>query len=375
MTELHEELLSIADHMDQLAERGRRPEIQEPLKRLTQAAEEVGKAWSGSWAGYHANVYYAGLQPPPPGANFSPEWGLMDSMFDGSRGNWIEFGAEDVKAAIRNRAGNPDLEPSRKIQREAIKEFKKGRSNAISILEIIVKSNPDTFLKGLRSELEKLEIFDKNKVIDLFRPQQLMSRDQLAFTQGFWTPPHVSVLSEVMAIQHTFGMIINLGENVRQAGSHLSRRQRGRRREGTMGTNVFIGHGHSPDWRELKDFITDRLKLPVDEFNRVPIAGMTNIERLSEMLDAAAFALLVMTGEDEQPSGQPRARMNVIHEAGLFQGRLGFTRAIVLLEEGCEEFSNIVGLGQVRFPKGNIRHAFEEIREVLEREGVLSSGQ
>ena len=111
----------------------------------------------------------------------------------------------------------------------------------------------------------------------------------------------------------------------------------------------------------------------MDEFNRVPVAGVTNTQRLSEMMDAAAFAFLLMTGEDEQPDGQVRARMNVIHEAGLFQGRLGFTRAIVLLEDGCEEFSNIAGLGHIRFPKGNIRHAFEEIREVLEREGLLGN--
>jgi predicted nucleotide-binding protein len=39
--------------------------------------------------------------------------------------------------------------------------------------------------------------------------------------------------------------------------------------------------------------------------------------------------------------------MNVIHEAGLFQGRLGFERAIILLEDGCEEFSNIQGYGQI----------------------------
>ena len=41
--------------------------------------------------------------------------------------------------------------------------------------------------------------------------------------------------------------------------------------------------------------------------------------------------------------------MNVVHEAGLFQGRLGFTRAIVLLEEGCAEFSNIQGLQRSDF--------------------------
>ncbi len=66
-----------------------------------------------------------------------------------------------------------------------------------------------------------------------------------------------------------------------------------------------------------------------------------------------------------------QARMNVIHEVGLFQGRLGFTKAIVLLEEGCEEFSNIHGLGQLRFPRGDIKDLFEEIRRVFEREGLL----
>lgn len=70
-----------------------------------------------------------------------------------------------------------------------------------------------------------------------------------------------------------------------------------------------------------------------------------------------------MTGEDEV-DGKLRARENVVHEVGLFQGRLGFGRAIVLLEEGCEEFSNIQGLGQIRFPKGNISAKFEEIRAV-----------
>ena len=110
----------------------------------------------------------------------------------------------------------------------------------------------------------------------------------------------------------------------------------------------------------------------MNEFNRVPVAGVTNIERMSQMMDAAAIAVLIMTGEDEQTDGKLHARMNLVHEAGLFQGRLGIARAIVLLEEGCEEFSNIAGLGQIRFPPNNIKAAFEQIREVLEREGLLA---
>ena len=82
------------------------------------------------------------------------------------------------------------------------------------------------------------------------------------------------------------------------------------------------------------------------------------------------MAFLVCTAEDEHADSTQHARENVVHEAGLFQGRLGFERAIILLEEGCAEFSNIHGLGQIRFPKGNISAVFEEIRTVLEREGI-----
>ena len=62
-----------------------------------------------------------------------------------------------------------------------------------------------------------------------------------------------------------------------------------------------------------------------------------------------------MTAEDATAEGDVRARQNVVHEIGLFQGRLGFTRGIVLFEEGAEEFSNINGIDQIRFKKDNIR--------------------
>lgn len=144
-------------------------------------------------------------------------------------------------------------------------------------------------------------------------------------------------------------------------------------REARGGSKIFIGHGRSTNWKDLKDFIHDRLHLEWDEFNRVPIAGIQNIVRLSQMLDDAAIALLVLTAEDEQVDGRMHARMNVIHEAGLFQGRLGFEKAILLVEEGCEEFSNVQGLGQIRFSRGKISETFEEIRRVMEREGFISA--
>ena len=146
---------------------------------------------------------------------------------------------------------------------------------------------------------------------------------------------------------------------------HIERASISDRRNQGDGKKVFIGHGQSLVWRELKDFIQDRLKLEWEEFNRIPTAGMVTVERLSEMLDNAAFAFLILTAEDEQADRKMHARMNVVHEVGLFQGRLGFDKAIVLLEDGCEEFSNIHGLGHIRFTKGNIKAAFEEIGKFL----------
>jgi predicted nucleotide-binding protein len=160
---------------------------------------------------------------------------------------------------------------------------------------------------------------------------------------------------------------------LREAASHMVRLDGTKRSAAGTPNHVFIGHGRSPVWREFKDFIKDRVGLPYDEFNRLPVAGITNIGRLSQMLDAAEIAFLILTAEDEQADGEWQARMNVVHEAGLFQGRLGFERAIILLEEGCKSFSNIKGLGQIRFPKGNIAAAYEEVRRVLEREHLIES--
>ena len=90
------------------------------------------------------------------------------------------------------------------------------------------------------------------------------------------------------------------------------------------------------------------------------------------MLDVSTFAFLVMTAEDERADATLHARVNVVHEAGLFQGRLGTRRAIILLEDGCQQFSNIHGLTHIPFPKGKVSAVFEDVRRVLEREKLLN---
>ena len=97
------------------------------------------------------------------------------------------------------------------------------------------------------------------------------------------------------------------------------------------GGRIFIGHGHSPAWRDVRDFLKDRLHLPCDEFNHETPAGKSNKEVLSRLLEHACFAFLVMTGEDEHTDGQ-HARENVIHPP---PGRRGCRDSRRLPRENC----------------------------------------
>lgn len=371
----HDELFALTRRLNEIAERGKTPDLAGPVRALEGAADQVAQSFSRSWIGYHSRVYYAGFKTPPPGAAFSQEWGTQELFSDmGSRGDWREYSVESITAHIKQAAGSPDMKPLEAFAREAEKAFDSAKFEFLSIVSSELDQRPDGFLEGLKSEVEGLKIFKAEQIIDYARPKgQFMTRDALAMGQGIWTPPHMIPYAEALELQSPPAMCGTLSDKIAKAASHLERKSRRKSANDRVGTNVFIGHGRSPMWRELKDFVGDRLKLPWDEFNRVPVAGVTNIARLSEMLDAAAIAFLVMTAEDEMVDGGVQARMNVVHEAGLFQGRLGFTKAIVLLEEGCAEFSNIQGLGQIRFPKGNIAACFEEVRRVLEREELVDS--
>lgn len=131
---------------------------------------------------------------------------------------------------------------------------------------------------------------------------------------------------------------------------------------------IFIGHGGSEQWRDLKDHLHEMHKYEVIAYETGARAGHEIRDILDEMLGKASFAILVMSGEDVAGNGKTRARQNVVHELGLFQGRLGFPRAIALLEDGTEEFSNLSGVQQIRYTKGKIKETFGDVLATLKRE-------
>ncbi|MFA0265470.1 TIR domain-containing protein [Vibrio cyclitrophicus] len=344
------------------------------LSRLLDEAGKVAPSWSGSWLGYHSCVYYNNLETPPAGAHFSTEWGLYsgyDSLGMGSTGDWVEYAFKDIVDYIQEQAGNPDLSEPSKDSIRAKETIDDVKHNTLALIHSRGLMENDTFLQKLIEEMEDIKVPSKEDFLKTSLPRgKLSTRDQKV-EHKILNPPHRVVQCTVYGITSAFLAAGNLYKVIQRISKYLQNQESKMAIEERIGTNVFIGHGRSHHWRDLKDFVSERLNLPWDEFNRVPVAGLTNITRLAQMLDQACIAFLVMSAEDEQADGNHHARMNVIHEVGLFQGRLGFERAIVLLEEGCEEFSNIQGLGQIRYPKGNISAVFEDIRQVLERESII----
>jgi predicted nucleotide-binding protein len=370
MTELPDQLESIANGCDGIAARVER--FADETAAIEHAAIELGKAWCGSWLGYHSRVYYDQLQPPPPGTRFDPTMGLMDRTSNRTVGDWTEYSFEELCNLLKSVAGQGVFAELEQLAKAARPEVLEQREKLLSVLNAIACNGEDGYIIRLLGDADAAKPVSASQFVQYYRPSgKFHSADIAAITHGLQTPPHIAILCEVQAIDSPFATAKRIASIARRATEHLENRRTAISRKALGGKNVFIGHGRSALWKDLKDFIQGRLDLTWDEFNRVPVAGITNIARLSQMLDSAAIAFLVMTAEDEHDDGKLHARMNVIHEAGLFQGRLGFERAIVLLEEGCEEFSNIQGLGQIRFPTGNISAVFENIRQVLEREGLV----
>ena len=135
---------------------------------------------------------------------------------------------------------------------------------------------------------------------------------------------------------------------------------------------VFIGHGNSRLWEEVETYIAKQLHVRTVTYESANCPGKTVKEVLEKMLAEATFAVIVMTAEDRTPAGTRRARQNVVHEAGYFQGVLGFDRAVMLVESRTEAFSNITGVQFIAFERNAISTAFPKLKRALDTAGLLA---
>lgn len=374
MDDVLDDLIRIARRCERAAGTLDSEPVASIISRLREEAEIIGRASSGGWLGYHANVYITGLNPKAPGDFFDTEWGANGRFNDRTRGNWAEYDYDSVLKEIKRRAQVTDTAAIERVVESIEAVFEECKAELLPTIDALLTAGNDKAIEKVREQVASMNAsFSEQDLFEaLVAGKQFATRDSRAMQGGVRAPPHVKI-ELWLASQASYQKAVrDLAGSATYLAKYLekSRKMKGRTVAKTDG-KIFIGHGRSQVWRDVKEFIQDRLGLKWDEFNREPTPGVTTKERLETMLDEASFALIIMTAEDERADKTKQARANVIHEAGLFQGRLGFKRAIVLLEEGCEEFSNIAGLGQIRFPAGQVKSQFEEIRRVLEREKLL----
>jgi len=121
---------------------------------------------------------------------------------------------------------------------------------------------------------------------------------------------------------------------------------------------IFISHGRSSEWYKVQSYIEKDLNIPSLELAQEPNLGRTVLQKLNDESNICSVAVIVMTGDDMTVDGEIRARENVMHEIGFFQGKYGLSNVILLHEVGVNIPSNIHGLVYIGFPKETIEATF-----------------
>lgn len=128
---------------------------------------------------------------------------------------------------------------------------------------------------------------------------------------------------------------------------------------------IFISHGSSKDWMQVQNYIEKDLEIDTLELAQEPNKGRTVLQKLNEESDKCSYAVVVMTGDDVISDGEIRARENVMHEIGFFQGKYGLEKVCLLYEEGTKIPSNIHGLVYVPFRQNIINATFGSLSREL----------
>jgi hypothetical protein len=162
-------------------------EVSRKCNRLFDAATKLAQCWSGSYFGYHSELYYGNFERPPLDKRFNPEWGGLRGIPPG----WRKRGHEEVKTQIESEAS---------ASFEQVESISKKMTHAGQELqtEILVSLAPLSQLDGLVSEkklLAEMESFNWEIKAATYAhehlPKEFISRDSAAVAEGAKFPAHL----------------------------------------------------------------------------------------------------------------------------------------------------------------------------------------
>lgn len=118
----------------------------------------------------------------------------------------------------------------------------------------------------------------------------------------------------------------------------------------TMGSDVFIVHGHDNETKQETARFIEKLNLNAVILHERPNKGRTVIEKLVGESESAGYAIILLTPDDigfikgNEKGAEGRARQNVVLELGYFLGKLGRERVCVLLKGSTSIPSDFSGV-------------------------------
>lgn len=165
----------------------------------------------------------------------------------------------------------------------------------------------------------------------------------------------IYTIHQATPIIQNIDYILEVRTNYR-VGENIENKERPKR--------VFISHGRSKEWYKVQAYIEKDINLATLELAQEPILGRTVLQKLNDEASRCGYAVIVMTGDD-MVGEEIRARENVMHEIGFFQGKYGLQNVTLLHEEGVNIPSNIHGLVYIPFPKDTVEATFGALSREL----------
>lgn len=246
---------------------------------------------------------------------------------------------------------------------EALWESVKTDLNFFSPIQVFVKN---------LSEIDFTDQVEINEsVLYVKKIEEFFDRYRSKPGGGIYIPPPQASKNQTIVKQ-----LYQLSKKIEQSSDEQLKNELAKQKPTIKGISkgggkIFIGHGRSKLWARVQLFLQDDFNLETLTFESESRTSETIVSILESFLEESSFAILILTAEDETTEGKVRARQNVIHEAGLFQGRLGFDKVVILKQNQTEEFSNIAGLQYIPFSEDNIEQCFYELQRKLKKSGMI----
>ena len=187
--------------------------------------------------------------------------------------------------------------------------------------------------------------------------------EEIRFTPSIWTdgtdfrPYEIAGVRSVMTMLASAKLEVELSDE--QGSAPTERAATGSATESPNG-RIFVVHGHDETLKATVESVL--LKLTGDQpiiLHQQANKGRTLIEKFEQTSAGAAFAVVLLTGDDrggpkELGAGdyELRGRQNVVFEAGFFFGAVGRDRTAILFEEGVELPTDIDGVAFIPIDAG-----------------------